>query len=116
MSAVSTRPRELRRLARGVAANVLRNHFRRTAAADALGRWWPPLGWGRRRGPGDRAERVAAHSPPCRSDIGRAAGQVPGPARSVADIAAAGGETAKAVESLLTRARQAFRDAYGSED
>ena len=36
--------------------------------------------------------------------------------RSVADIAAAGGETPKAVESLLTRARQAFRDAYGSED
>jgi hypothetical protein len=30
----------------------------------------------------------------------------------VAEIAAAGGETAKAVESLLTRARQAFREAY----
>ncbi len=32
--------------------------------------------------------------------------------RSVEEIAAAGGETPKAVESLLTRARQAFREAY----
>jgi RNA polymerase sigma-70 factor (ECF subfamily) len=32
--------------------------------------------------------------------------------RSVADVAAAHGETAKAVESLLTRAREAFRQAY----
>lgn len=32
--------------------------------------------------------------------------------RSVADIAAAWQESAKAVESLLTRARQAFRDIY----
>jgi RNA polymerase sigma-70 factor, ECF subfamily len=33
--------------------------------------------------------------------------------RSVADIAAEWGETAKAVESVLTRAREAFREAYG---
>ncbi len=32
--------------------------------------------------------------------------------QSVADIAAAWGETAKAIESLLARARQAFREAY----
>ena len=32
--------------------------------------------------------------------------------RSMAEIAAAWGETPKAVESLLTRARQAFREAY----
>jgi RNA polymerase sigma-70 factor, ECF subfamily len=36
---------------------------------------------------------------------------------SVARIAAAGGETPKAVESLLTRARQAFREVYrGQQD
>jgi RNA polymerase sigma-70 factor (ECF subfamily) len=33
--------------------------------------------------------------------------------RSVADIAAAWRETPKAIESLLTRAREAFRSAYG---
>jgi RNA polymerase sigma factor (sigma-70 family) len=32
--------------------------------------------------------------------------------RSVAELAAEAGESAKAVESLLTRARQAFRDIY----
>jgi RNA polymerase sigma-70 factor (ECF subfamily) len=32
--------------------------------------------------------------------------------QSVADIAAGRGDSAKAVESLLTRARQAFREAY----
>jgi hypothetical protein len=30
----------------------------------------------------------------------------------VAEIAAAGGETPKAIESLLSRARQAFREVY----
>ena len=34
---------------------------------------------------------------------------------SVAEIAAACGETEKAVESLLTRARAAFREAYGDD-
>jgi DNA-directed RNA polymerase specialized sigma24 family protein len=32
--------------------------------------------------------------------------------QSVAEMAAANGESAKAIESLLTRARQAFREAY----
>jgi RNA polymerase sigma-70 factor (ECF subfamily) len=36
--------------------------------------------------------------------------------RSVDEIAAEGGETPKAVESLLTRARAAFRTAYGSPE
>lgn len=35
--------------------------------------------------------------------------------KSVADIAASTGETEKAIESLLTRARAAFREAYGDE-
>jgi RNA polymerase sigma-70 factor, ECF subfamily len=36
--------------------------------------------------------------------------------RTVDEIAADRGESAKAVESLLTRARQAFREAYESDD
>ena len=36
--------------------------------------------------------------------------------RSVEDIAAAWGETPKAIESLLTRARQAFRESYAAEE
>jgi RNA polymerase sigma-70 factor (ECF subfamily) len=35
--------------------------------------------------------------------------------RSVAEIALQRGESEKAVESLLTRARAAFREAYGDE-
>lgn len=36
--------------------------------------------------------------------------------RTVDEIAAGRGESAKSVESLLTRARQAFREAYDSDD
>jgi RNA polymerase sigma-70 factor, ECF subfamily len=36
--------------------------------------------------------------------------------QSVADIAAERRESEKAVESLLTRARQAFRDVYAQEE
>jgi DNA-directed RNA polymerase specialized sigma24 family protein len=35
--------------------------------------------------------------------------------QSVAEIAATWNETEKAVESLLTRARAAFREAYGDD-
>ncbi len=35
---------------------------------------------------------------------------------SVAEIAAARGETTKAIESLLSRARQAFRKAYRGDE
>jgi RNA polymerase sigma-70 factor (ECF subfamily) len=35
---------------------------------------------------------------------------------TVDQIAAGWGETPKAIESLLTRARQAFREAYGRPD
>ena len=36
--------------------------------------------------------------------------------QSVADIAAAWSETPKSIESLLTRARQAFRGAFGKDE
>ena len=64
----------------------------------------------------ERAERVARAPAalPERYEAALRAKYLDG--RSVADIATAGGETPKAVESLLAFARQAFRDAYGPED
>ena len=101
----------------GIAANLLRNHFRRERVRRNSGRLRDPA-----RLPAEpsadreRAERVAGAlaALPERYEAVLRAKYLDG--RSVADIAAAGGETSKAVESLLTRARQAFRDAYGPED
>lgn len=102
---------------RGIAANLLRNHFRRERVRLASGRLRDPA----RQSTDDaarreRAERIAvalAALPERYETVLRAKYLNGG---SVADIASVGGETPKAVESLLTRARQAFRDAYGSED
>ena len=107
---------------RGVAANVLRNHFRRER------RTWAnrsAIGWRLAERVAhdahpiddrDRAERVAAalNALPDRYEAVLRAKYLEG--QSVEDIAKSGGETLKAVESLLTRARQAFRDAYGPEE
>ena len=102
---------------RGIAANVLRNQFRRERVrrpserlsdlADDSGRLCDPA---------RQAERIAAalSALPNRYEAVLRAKYLDG--RSVADIAAESGETSKAVESLLTRARQAFRDAYGTEE
>jgi RNA polymerase sigma-70 factor (ECF subfamily) len=100
---------------RGIAANLLRNHFRR--ARRERGR--RPLPDAACAAPGpdrERAERIAhaLAALPERYEAVLRAKYLDG--RSVADIAAEGGESPKAVESLLTRARQAFRDAYGPED
>ena len=95
---------------RAIAANVLRNHFRRErrraaghpAAHDA----------GAEEERRERAERVAAAlaALPERYEAVLRAKYLEG--QAVAAIAAATGDTPKAVESLLSRARQAFRDAY----
>jgi RNA polymerase sigma-70 factor (ECF subfamily) len=105
---------------RGIAANVLRTRWRNlrlrngqvlpisaqlpvaTPADAALDQQ-------------DRAERIAhalARLPDRQEAVLRAK-YLDG--RTVADIAAEWGETPKAVESLLTRARQAFRAAYRPE-
>jgi RNA polymerase sigma-70 factor (ECF subfamily) len=99
---------------RGIAVNVIRNHLRRGVSHkhgapipvatqpsedDALQQ-------------GEEAERIAktlAALPEHYEAVLRAKyldGQ------SVAEIAAERGESSKAVESLLTRARQAFRETY----
>ncbi len=98
----------------GIAANHLRNYFRRSRRErHPSGRLRDAA---RRPDDPERAERVARAlaALPDHYEAALRAKYLDG--RSVADIAAAGGETPKAVESLLTRARQAFRDAYGPED
>jgi RNA polymerase sigma-70 factor, ECF subfamily len=94
---------------RGIAANLLRNRLRRDAR-----RRTQPLDGELAAPDGGRAEaeRVAgalALLPPRYETVLRAK-YLDG--LSVACIAAETGETPKAVESLLSRARQAFRDAY----
>jgi RNA polymerase sigma-70 factor (ECF subfamily) len=100
---------------RGIAANTLRNHLRRrpphapaalrdgdgsTPAADAALE---------RRESAERVARALAALPGRYEAVLRAK-YLDG--LSVAAIAAAWGETPKAIESLLSRARQAFRDAH----
>lgn len=99
---------------RGIAANVLRNHLRRherpngTLSPESATAATAESDLERR----EEAERLA-----------RALAELPGHYEAllqakyldglgVAEIAAAQGTTAKAVESLLTRARQALREAY----
>ncbi len=95
---------------RGIAANLLLNRFRKKRAIP------PPIGEGE---PADaeamrreRAEGVASAlaSLPTRYEAVLRMKYLEGLA--VAEIAALCGESAKATESLLTRAREAFRAAY----
>ena len=99
---------------RGIAANVLRNHRRlrqrregrREALTDQIA---SPNGDAAQL---DRAEVVARALAvlPERYESVLRAKYLDG--QSMAEIAAECGETSKAIESLLSRARQAFRDAY----
>jgi RNA polymerase sigma-70 factor (ECF subfamily) len=102
---------------RGIAVNVLRNQFRRERVRRPPGQLRDLADDSGRLGdPARQAERIAAalSALPDRYEAVLRAKYLDG--RSVADIAAECGETSKAVESLLTRARQAFRDAYGTEE
>jgi RNA polymerase sigma-70 factor (ECF subfamily) len=102
---------------RGIATHLLRNHFRKEARRAT--RSQPLDDLDAPAAPGDaapdrreRAERVARAlvALPQRYEAVLRAKYLDG--HSVAEIAAASGETLKAVESLLTRARQAFREVY----
>jgi len=104
---------------RGIAANVLRNRFRRERVR-------PPV----HSLNGQDTARTAtddANDSETPARIARALAALPEhyeavlrakylEEQSVADIAADRRESEKAVESLLTRARQAFRDVYAQED
>jgi RNA polymerase sigma-70 factor (ECF subfamily) len=104
---------------RGIAANVLRNHLRRHVHRNGrLGtsaeRTVEPADASlQRREEAERVARALAELPEHYETVLRAKyldGQ------SVADMAAERGESAKAVESLLTRARQAFREVYEKKE
>lgn len=107
---------------RGIAANLLRNRFRRDrraalAPADCV-RFTdrepePADAEPMRRERAERIARALAELPERHEAVLRAK-YLEG--RAVADIAAEWGETPKAVESLLTRAREAFRAAYGNPE
>jgi RNA polymerase sigma-70 factor (ECF subfamily) len=102
---------------RGIAANVLRNHFRDGRRRQRRER---PLNG---QCLADRPTEDAANRQDEAERVARALSELPEryeallrakylDQQSVAAIAEEGKETPKAVESLLTRARQAFREAY----
>jgi RNA polymerase sigma-70 factor, ECF subfamily len=104
---------------RGIAANLLRNQFRKddrrngfvpSASIRARGAHESELTL---REDAERIARALASLPEHYEAVLRAK-YLDG--ESVATIAAAGGETPKAIESLLTRAREAFREAYGPRE
>jgi RNA polymerase sigma-70 factor, ECF subfamily len=103
--------------ARGIAANVMRNYFRRQkrlmnlrqSAVDAAAKNADARALRRN---GERDEQIAAvlAELPDRHEAVLRAKYLDG--MSVAEIAASWSATPKAVESLLTRAREAFRELY----
>jgi len=95
---------------RGIAANLLRNRFRRERVRRTQPLDSEPLAEATE--PQENAERVAValSALPEHYEAVLRAKYLEG--QSVAAIAEARDETPKAVESLLTRARQAFREVY----
>jgi RNA polymerase sigma-70 factor (ECF subfamily) len=93
---------------RGIAANVIRNALRKPRSTAELGEI-PAK---------PRAEelRVAEALAELPEHYERVLRMKYLDGRAVDEIAGESGETPKAVESLLTRARAAFRAAYGSEE
>lgn len=106
---------------RGIAANVLRNHWRgrrrlRARTEPLNGQDPAALPEAPATADRERAERItrALACLPERYEAALRAKYLDG--QTVAQIAEACGETPKAIESLLTRARQAFRDAYAQRE
>ncbi len=102
---------------RGIAAHLLRNHFRRTRREKRLSSLNGVDAAAKSdMEQCDRAERVARALSllPERYEAVLRAKYLDG--QSVLEVAAAWSETPKAVESLLTRARQAFREKYDESD
>lgn len=101
----------------GIAANVLRNHLR--SRRRRAGRQEPLHGEAEKEdsaaGDRERPERIAAALADLPERYESVLRMKYLDRRSVAEIAAQTGETEKAVESLLGRARAAFREAYGDD-
>ena len=100
---------------RGIAANLLRNHFRARSPGTnhALPDQLPGADLALRREQAEQVARVLAELPE-RYEAALRAKYLE--SRSVAEIAELWRESPKAVESVLSRARAAFRAAYGSAD
>ena len=99
---------------RGIAGNVLRNDLRRQVRRHTVslnGRDHPAAAENalEQRDQAERIARALAELPSHYEVVLRAKYLEQ---QSVAEIAAGRGETPKAIESLLTRARQAFREVY----
>ncbi len=96
---------------RGIAANILRNRLRQHArrARSLNGQAEPTTSAGPDWATAERTAAALAALPERYEAVLRAKYL---DQQSVAEIAEATGDSPKAVESLLTRARQAFRDAY----
>jgi RNA polymerase sigma-70 factor (ECF subfamily) len=103
---------------RGIAVNLLRNRFRRETCRqrrpEASTRTAEPADAEALRREQAEAVAIALASLPEHYEAVLRAKYVDG--QSMADIAAARGESVKAIESLLTRARAAFRSAYQPDE
>jgi RNA polymerase sigma-70 factor (ECF subfamily) len=102
---------------RGIAANVLRNRLRQNPGVLTTGMIEEVAGPEATVAispcePSVRITEVLQVLPVRYADVLRAKYLEQ---RSVSEIAVAWNETTKAVESLLSRARQAFRDAFGTD-
>lgn len=97
----------------GIAANVLRNQVRSRRRRTSRQEPMPDDVSG--AADRDRAERVAEALAGLPERYERVLRMKYLDRLGVAEIAAACGDTEKAVESLLTRARVAFREAYGDD-
>lgn len=102
---------------RGIAINVLQNHGRKSQSQATL-----PLLIDVARQPdaanaeaASRSERIVEVLQFLPNRYAAVLREKYLEQRSVAEIAAGWNESTKAIESLLTRARQAFRDAFGLE-
>jgi RNA polymerase sigma-70 factor, ECF subfamily len=95
----------------GIAANVARNHVRRRRI-----RAMPSLNGDMAARSDHQGQRVAHALAELPESYERVLRQKYLDRLSVAEIAADGNDSEKAIESLLTRARAAFRLAYGPED
>ncbi len=98
---------------RGIAGNLARNHFRKEKhrATEPLGDL-PARDDRERREQAERIAQALAALPAHYEAVLRAKYL---DQESVADIAAAQGESIKAIESLLTRARQALREMFSGQ-
>jgi RNA polymerase sigma-70 factor (ECF subfamily) len=101
---------------RGIANNILRNHFRKTARRSPAmpydeGTHASPAQSGENHAPTRNAQLVAGALSDLPERYEEALRAKYFEDQSVLQIASAWGETEKAVESVLSRARQAFRQA-----